>query len=169
MRKKLFILLLISLFTITACGKKEEEKEEKKETNTIEKSYKRILDTFIESYTKPDESLVSDIFPPFYLKYAEGMFTQEKLEEILVKEKEIYGEDFTITYELGENTKLTDEELEKVNKEMATKFNSKDNATECYRNNGKITYKGSKEEDTDPLTSYLYCKYDKWYIVRYYN
>ena len=159
--KKLHLLLvvLLAVLFITGCGSKGYKN---KSTRTVED----LLDEYVEAYTKADVELAKDLFPPFYVEYAKNVLTTERLEQGLKNSKERYGDDFNITYEVTGKTKYTDEELETLNKKMESYYNSKDNATECYKFEGTITFKGSKEEDPDPLTTMAYCKYDgSWYLV----
>ncbi len=158
--KKIYLLLvvLIGVVFITGCGS---ESSKDKSKRTVED----LLDMYVEAYVNADAKLVQEIFPPFYIEYAKDMLTTEKLEQNLKSAKEEYGDDFNITYEVTNNTKCTDEELETVNKAMATYYKAKENASECYRIEGSITFKGSKRVDPDPL-SMAYCNYDgSWYLV----
>ena len=115
-----------------------------------------------------DADIAKDIFPPFYVEYAGEYLTDERFETSLEGAKSQYGDDFKITYEITKTTKLTDEELEEVNNNMKERYDSKQNASECYKYEGTITFKGSKDEDTDPISTMGYCKYDgSWYLISY--
>ena len=154
----LLVVLFVAVVFITACGSKS------KSTRTVED----LLDEYAEAYTTASVKLAKDIFPPFYIEYAEskGMLTQESLEQSLKNAKEKYGDDFHITYEITNKTKMTDEELETLNSKMASRYNSKEDASECYKFEGTITFAGSKYEDPDPISSMAYCRYDgAWYLV----
>ena len=146
------ILVIFSLFII-GCGRKE-------------KTYEYLLDLFVTAYTKADVTLVSEIFPPYYVSYAKDFMTKEYLEKKVNEDKNKYGDDFTITYNVTKKSKLTDEEVEAINKKMASYFNTSEKASECYRYDGTITYKGSKKEDSASISSLKYCLYDEWYLVR---
>ena len=51
-------------------------------------------------------------------------------------------------------------------KEDSEWYNSKEDASECYKFEGTITFAGSKYEDPDPISSMAYCRYDgAWYLV----
>ena len=160
MKKGLLItILLVAIVFVTACGSKGS-----KSTRTVED----LLDEYVEAYTKADVELAKDIFPPFYIEYAKNMLTKDRLEAALESAKEPYGDDFHITYEIKSKTKMTEEELKAVNDRMASRYNSKDDASECYKFTGTITFVGSKFEDPDPIDSMIYCNYSgAWYLVGY--
>ena len=158
-KSNLLLIVFIGLLFVTACGSKGYKN---KNTRTVED----LLDEYVEAYTTANLELAKDLFPPFYNEYAKEVLTQEKLDAGLKKSKEVYGDDFHITYEVTKQTKYTDEELLALNDKMATNYNSKDSASECYKIEGTITFAGSKLEDPDPLTTMAYCKYDdSWYLV----
>ena len=49
----------------------------------------------------------------------------------------------------------------------ASDYNSEEEATECYKYEGTITFKGSKKSDDIPLTSIGRCNFGgTWYLVR---
>ena len=159
----LFVVLLAFVCFTTACGS---SGSKNKATRTVED----LLDLYVKAYTKADSDAAREIFPPFYIKYADekGIFDKAKLESSLENAKERYGDDFTIVYEITKTTKLTDEELEEVNNMYNQYFGTTDKASECYKYEGTITFKGSTYTDTDPISSMGYCKYDgAWYLVNY--
>jgi hypothetical protein len=50
---------------------------------------------------------------------------------------------------------------------MTDYYKSDKDATECYKYEGKITFKGSKKSDELSISTIAYCKYEgEWYIVR---
>lgn len=162
MKKKLYILFILLLGTlfVTACNEK--AAYENQSTRTIED----LLEEYVESVTKADVDLAKDIYAPFYVEIVKSTMTKEKYEEKLKKYKELYGEDFNITYEVKDKVKYTGEELVEFNERMAIRYNSKDKATECYKIDGTITVKGSIKEESDTLEKIAYCKYnDSWFIV----
>ena len=128
MKKKSILFIIISLLVI-GCSKKE---------RTIE----YLLDRYIEAYTKASIDAINDMFPPFYIEYSKDYMTKEKLEEEIKEAKEIYGEDFTITYKVGDKTKLNDDELKKLNEKMADIYNAKEEAQECYKYETSLMFKG---------------------------
>lgn len=161
MKKGLLFVLLFSALFFTACGG---SGLSNKSSRTVED----LMDGYVKAYTTADADIVKEIFPPFYVEYAKDYLTKERLEKTLTSAKETYGDDFNITYNITKTTKMTDDELKELNDAMAYRYNSKDNASECYKYEGTVTFKGSKSEDTDPISSMKYCKYDgSWYIVSY--
>lgn len=174
MKKKIFlisvisILLISGLFFLTGCGNnKKEEKTLTSSENKDEKTVEYLFEQFIKVYTKADVDTLKEIFPPFYVEYAKNYMTKEYLENSLNKEKERYGDDFNITYEITKKTQLTDEELEKINKSMSNYFKTDSKTFEGYKLEGYLIYKGSKKEAKQSLSSFYYCKYDEgWFLVR---
>ena len=156
MKKKIIFGVVVMLITITTvgCAKKERTME-------------YLLDRYVEAYTKASIDAVQDMFPPFYIEYSKDYLTKEKLEKNIKEAKETYGDDYTITYKIGDSTKLTDEELDKLNQNMASTYKSKDNAKECHKYKVSMMFKGSKKEDPINYSTIGYCNYDgTWYIVR---
>ena len=165
----LILLVIVSVFLLTGCGSSKKENGNKKEKNNVEekRTYKFLLDEYVLAYTKADLNAALDLFPTYYVEYAKNFLTQEYLDKSLKESKEKYGDDFNITYDTGKETKLTDEELEKVNTKMKNYFNTELQASECYKYDGSFTFKGSKSEKKDSLATMGYCKYnDTWYLVR---
>lgn len=158
-KKVLFILLSIGmLFMLSGCF------------SNKEKSYKDLLDLYIEAYSEPSIEKTAQVFPPFYMDFSKEFMTQEYLEKALEEEKKTYGDDLKLSYELTnkEGTKLSDEELGKLNETMARTYKSTVNASECYKYEGKMYMKGSLSENNFSLSIFKYCKYDKdWYLVNY--
>lgn len=159
MKKRiLFVFMFVAVF-FTACGG---SGLSNKSSRTVED----LMDGYVKAYTTADDETAREIFPPFYVEYAKNYLTKENLEQSLERAKTTYGDDFSITYKITKTTKLTDEELKTLNNNMASYYNSKDNASECYKYEGTITFKGSKSEDTDSISTMKYCKYDgSWYLV----
>ena len=132
-----------------------------------ERTVEYLFDQYVKAYTQADIDAVKDIFPPFYIKYSMSSLTKEKLESVLESAKERYGKDFNITYKIETKTKMTASELETLNNKMSSYYNATEDAEECYKLKGTITFKGSLYEDTDPLDSSRYCKYSGvWYLVQ---
>lgn len=160
MKKKILLCLtiLLAMIMIVGCGKSSKER-------TIE----YLLDRYIDAYSNADMDAVKDIFPPFYIDYSKDVLTKEKIEKDIKEAKEYYGDDYKITYKVGNKTKMTDEELEKLNDNMINTYNAKEKATECYKYEVSIMFKESKKEDPESMTTMGYCKYDNlWYIVSIY-
>ena len=81
---------------------------------------------------------------------------------LLMKEAYIY----TYVNKITKKTKMTDEELKEINDKMATRYNAKEEASECYKFEGTITFTGSKFEDPDPISTMKYCNYNgAWYLI----
>lgn len=159
MKKKVLLCLLVilTLFTITGC------KSTSKEKRTVE----YLLDQFVKEYMTADADITKDIFPPYYVDYAKEYMTNEYLQKTLNEDKEKYGKDFNISYELKSKEKFTDEELYSFNKKIVDYFKTDLKAKECYKLDGDLIYKGSKKEDKESLSSFGYCNYDdEWYLVR---
>lgn len=156
MKKGIIVFLLLVAIFVTACG------GSSKSSRTVED----LFDQYAKAYTTANLKLAQDLFPPYYIEYAKDLLTQDRLDNSLKNAKEIYGDDFTITYKINEKTKLTDDELDTLNKGIASTFKTEDKASECYKLDGTITFKGSDYEDTDPISTMKYCKYDSgWYLV----
>ena len=127
-----------------------------------------LMDGYVRAYVKADADAANSIFPDYYYD-RNGKITAERLESALKNAKERYGDDFNITYEITKTTKLTDEELKTQNNNVKSMFEKANDASECYKYEGSITFKGSKFTDTDPISTMLYCKYsDEWYIISNY-
>ena len=87
MKKKLFLLAVISLVVLTGCGK------EKRTAEYLFKEYTKV-------YTDADVEAANDIFPPFYTEYAKDLMTKENVEKMSKEAKAVYGDDLTITFEI---------------------------------------------------------------------
>ena len=146
MKKQLLVIMFVAVIFLTACGGS-------KLSNKSKRTIEDLLDGYVKAYTNADVETAKELFPPFYLEYAKDSLTKENLQKSLEKAKERYGDDFNITYEITKTVKLTEEELEKHNNDMAKYYNAKENATECYAYEGTMTFKGSKFEDPDPIDS----------------
>ncbi len=156
MKKIFLIIIFVSVFMITGCVKKEKTVED-------------LLDEYIVAYTTADVELTKEIFPSFYIEYSKEYLTKERLEKSLQSDKEKLGDDFKATYDITKKTKMTDEELENINKKMTDTYKATENATECYKLEGTMTFKGSKDQIVDSLSSVGYCKYSSnWFLVRIY-
>lgn len=161
-RKLICSLTIISLFMITACGKKVEMKEERKVED--------LLNDFIKSYINADVELSKKVFPPFYIEYTKKNLDKDYLPKALENDKMKLGEDFKVTYEITSKEKMNDEELKKLDSHAAKEYQTNKKAEECYKLEGTMKFKGSKGEITDRLSTFNYCKYDgTWYIVRIYH
>jgi uncharacterized protein YceK len=170
MKKRLLIVLLIvMIITLSGCGSSKKESNSSQENNKNEekRTYKYLLDEYVLAYTKSDLKAALDLFPPYYIEYAKNYLTQEYLDNALKESKEKYGDDFNITYQIGKETKLTDEELKTVNTKMKDFFKTESTTNECYKYEGLLIFKGSKSEVKETLATMGYCKYDNnWYLVR---
>ena len=167
MKKSYFLILLLLVAFVTACGSSSNSKSgvDNKKTRTIED----LMDAYVIAYTKADIDAAKKIFPKYYNERYKDQLTKERLEESLSKAKNSYGDDFNITYEIKSKTKMTDDELNAFNTSIATRFNTSEKASECYKLDGTITFTGSKFTDPDPLSSAAYCKYDgEWYLASVY-
>ena len=163
MKKSILLVLLVAAFFMTACGSSDpKSKIEDKTTRTVED----LMDAYVKGYTTADIELIKQLYPPFYLEYAKDNLTKERLEMVLENAKEHFGDDFDVTYEITKSIKMTEEELKELNDTMKERYDTDDEAVECYKYEGTITFKGSKDEDTDPISTMSYFKYgDSWYIV----
>ena len=158
-KKMLFVSILVIAFFATACGK---SKLDNKESRT----YEDLLNGYVDAMMDSDIDKLKKLYPPFYVEYAKNSLTKENLEKSLERAKENFGDDFKITFDIGEKTQLTEDELHEINERMRDYYSAKVDATECYKFSGTITFKGSKSSDTDPLESMGYCKYDGgWYLT----
>lgn len=154
MKKKIIICLLVVLFTLTGCKL------------SFGRTYENLLKDYTNAYSKGDLKTIQKIFPPYYVEFSKDIVTQEYLDKQVNTLKSTFGDDFKITYEITGKTKLTNDELKTLNEKMAKYYNAKDNATECYKYEGDLIIKGSKNESKSSLSSIGYCKYkNTWYIV----
>lgn len=148
-------IFIIILLLITGC------------TFGNKRTFNYLMDEYVKGYMEADSKLVKDVFPQYYVEYAKSILSKKYLKNELEKNKKKYGDDFKITYEITKSSKMNDEELESLNKQMETFFNVVDKATECYKFEGTILYKGSKKEEKNSMSTIGYCKYDNvWYLVR---
>lgn len=153
------IVLLILLLTGGSNGYKD------KKNRTVND----LMDAYVRTIVKTDVDAGNSIFPKYYYDQR-GEFTKEKLDSNLERSKKEYGDDFNITYEITKTTKMTDEELKTQNNNIKDMFNTKEEASECYKYEGTITFKGSKDQDTDPISTMVYCKYgEEWYLSTNYS
>ena len=73
---------------------------------------------------------------------------------------------FNITYKITKTEKVDSDELEDINYKMSYYYDADVEASECYKYEGTITFKGSKNTDIDSIDSLRYGNYDgTWYIV----
>ena len=161
MKKVLLVLVVFVALFATACGSSSSGFKNKS-TRTVED----LLDAYVKAYTTADVDIAKELFPSYYNEYAKGSLTKENLEASLKNAKEVYGDDFNITYNITKTTKLTEEELKNINDKMKSYYNAAEEASECYKYEGTITFKGSKDEDTDSISTMGYCNYNgSWYLV----
>lgn len=151
----LFVMLfLASVFVLSGCGKEE---------RTIE----YLMDGYVKAYTKSDLKAEKDIFPEFYLKAYEKYVNQEALNKETKDAKEKYGDDFTITYKVDKENKMSDDDLKSLNEKMKKNIKDAVDATECYTYEGNIEIKGSKDSTSRNLSTIARCNYDgTWYLIR---
>ncbi len=161
MKKGLLIILLI-LFISTACSNTSNiEKGSVIKDKTIE----TLLNQYIEGYLNADSKRILDVIPDFVTITNPYQYSQFALKESLSDDKEKYGYDLDITYEINEKTLLDNVQLEKLNELISNAFKTNDKVSECYSIYGSMTYYGSKGSSEDDLSAY-YCKYnDKWYLL----
>lgn len=167
MKRKIFfcLLVILMLVTLTACSKR---KENNNSTKNDERTIEYLLDKYIVAYTNADLELTKEVFPPFYMEYSKDYLTKEKLKESLNNDIEKLGNDFKVTYDITQKEKMTKDELETINNKMINQYKAKEKASECYKLEGSLIFKGSKGEIIDRLSTIKYCKYDKWYLIRIY-
>ena len=159
MKKILLVLLVfLTIFMISGCGKKKEE----------QKPLDYLMSEYVRSYTEGDLEAVKNIFPPYYMEFAKHFMTEEYLKDILNGNKELFGDNFTVTYEITKETKLNDKKLDALNKSVAEEFDTNAKASICYKIEGTTTFKGSIKEEVGDIENMNYCKYgDNWYFVKY--
>ena len=154
----LIVVLLIAVVFMTACGSSSSSSSANKQERTAED----LFNLYIKAFTTADLASAKSIFPEYYSK----SLTQETLDKSLERAKKEYGDDFNITVDITGKTKSTEEELKRINDGIASYFETDLKASECYMLEGTITFKGSKFEDTDPISGTAYCKYpDGWYLI----
>lgn len=154
--KKILSILYVLLITITLTGCSAIST-----SGSEERSTEKLLDLYVEAFTKNDLQILYKVFPEFYIKVAN--ITQEYMTKIYERNKEEFGDDFKVTYKINSKEKVSAEELEQFNSNLK-KYNAK--VTECYEVNTTVTFSGSKftDPDTYPLG---YCKINgKWYILK---
>ena len=111
MKKGLLIILLI-LFISTACSNTSNiEKGSVIKDKTIE----TLLNQYIEGYLNADSKRILDVMPDFVTITNPYQYSQFALKESLSDDKEKYGYDLDITYEINEKTLLDNVQLEKLN------------------------------------------------------
>lgn len=126
-----------------------------------------LMSGYIRAYTKADLEAEKDIFPEFYLKANEAYVNQESLTKEMENAQKQFGEDFTITYKVEKETKMTDEELKEFNEKMKSKFEEASDASECYTYEGSVEFKGSVNSTTAKMETIARCNYNgKFYLIR---
>ena len=164
-----FMILWLTKLS-SSCNTNNSENAENTEIDEPTKKDKRtveyLLDLYVKAYTKADTQAVKDMFPSFYYEYSKSSFTKAKLEAALKEAKETYGNNFNVTYKITKTKKVDSDELEEINDDMSYYYDADVEATECYKYEGTITFKGSKSQDTDSIDSLRYCKFDGvWYLI----
>ena len=152
----LIIVVLFSIVCLGGCFNKDEDR-----------TINYILDRYVRAYTKADINAARDIFPPYYNEYVKDNMTRQSLKNNLKSMKLKYGDDFNLTYQISDQIKLSDEELNSLNENISSTYSTDSKASECYKIEGTITFKGSKKNDTAKISAMNYCMYDKWYLVTY--
>ena len=159
MKKKFFqvLLVMIMVVTLSACGTK------KKDIHKTGKA-EDLMDQFVKGYETGDVNLIKDTLPEFqYNELDQAIPSKDEFKKQFV---ERFGDDYKVTYEIKNKRKENDEWIENNNKTIKEQYKSDDKLEECYALEGTITFKGSKNSDTDDLEEVWYCKINnKWFLV----
>ena len=144
MKKGLLLIVLLSVFFISACGSSNKEEE--------------LLDHYVEAFSKGDLTELKKALPDIWLEN----YTQDALDTSIASFKNIYGDDYTIKYEIKSKQKLDMSDYEEM-QEMVKSYYDVD-MTDCYSMNVLFTYSGSKKTENQEM-NINYCKFDgKWYL-----
>ncbi len=150
--KKRFLLLFVAVVALfTACGGS--------------RSAEGLIEKYVQGFNDADASKIRDTYPDFYVKFYDGQITDSTLETMRKGYKETYGDDVKITYKIESKEKVSDEELAHANSTLKSKYNTNEEASECYSLKVVLTYSGSKKTE-DTKWSLGYCNYGgTWYLV----
>ena len=133
----------------------------------VKRDINYLMNGYIKAYTKADLEAEKDIFPEFYLKANEKWVNQESLTKEMENAKSQFGDDFTITYKVDKETKMTDEELKEFNEKMKSKFEEAPDASECYVYEGSVEFKGSLKSTNAKMDTIARCNYNgTYYLIR---
>ena len=100
---KYIILITIVLILITGCSNETKEKEElEKEKRTM--NY--LMKEYVKANYKANIKSLKEIFPKYYIEYPEEIKTQDYLDNIVKENKEKYGDDYKLSFEILREQKL---------------------------------------------------------------
>lgn len=149
---KKILIIIVLLFSLSACSKKENES-----------SLDNLLNTYSKGIVKFNVEQILSVYPNFMQKdYKKNIY-----EKSLDYYKEYYGNSIKVAYEVTNKTKLSKKELNNLNNDIKKKYIKTINFDECYKIDGYFTYSGSKKKDDKQVINNMwYCRTnDKWNLV----
>ena len=142
MKKKILLIIILSVFFIAGCSSS--------------KSEEKLLDYYVEAYTKGDYSALKKVFPEVIIEN----FKKENLEMSVQSLKETYGEGFEISYKIISKGTPDDTDYE-----LFKKMYDSVELSDCSKLDVVFSYSGSKSSK-DETFDLFYCKVNgEWYLL----
>ena len=144
MKKGLLLIILLSVFFISACDSTNKEEE--------------LLNHYVEAFTKGDLNELKKALPNVWIEN----YNQDALDSSVRSFKSLYGDDYTITYEIKSKEKLDSSDYKEMQDLIKSYYDV--DMTDCHSMNVMFVYSGSKKTEKQEM-NINYCKFDgKWYL-----
>lgn len=131
------LIILLSMFTLTGCGKNKEKNASSEESN-----YQEPLKNYFEGIKNRDVNQVLKAFPDF-MDMASNI-SSEDIDDLYSQYEALYGANIKIDYTFGDPIELSEEELSELEEEISSVYQSAENIdiTAGYSVPVKVTITG---------------------------
>ncbi|MBO5349013.1 MAG: hypothetical protein J6A89_04250 [Clostridia bacterium] len=114
-------MIILSIFMLTGCGKKEKNNEEQAAENV----YLQPVTDYFEGIKNKDINQVLKAFPEF-TKMSEKI-TADDINDLYAQYEALYGANIKIDYSFGEATALSEEDISEIESEISTVYTDVEN------------------------------------------
>ena len=139
-------------------GKGSESKKDKSETSVT--GYEECINNLFKGLENGNLKTYQKAFPDFYNKFSE--VDNDDMKEMYDSLKDEYGEDFKVTYKVTKEENVEKDDLNKIQKCIKKVFEEDINITDGKKIKVETVIKGSKKEDTESSTMYVYKIDGEW-------
>lgn len=165
-------IIMISVFTLTGCGKKEEKKEDVATSD----AYLAPLKDYFEGIKNKNIEQLLKAFPDFS-KMGEKI-TSEDINDLYTQYESIYGANIKIDYSFGDAVALNEEEIQELKTEISSIYPDATNVeiTAAYTVPVKVTITGdgltqptesNENEQTENNEENKNVEEDEMYSIQY--
>lgn len=158
------IAMVLCVSILAGCDSNKEE-DKKSENNVADTSMEAPIENLIKGLESANSQKVLRAFPPFISDNITEIYTDEYLQETLKETEEEYGKNIKMSYEIVNKTEISQDELDREEKNVETNFGEAVEFGKGYKVEVKITTKGDNREETLNDVFDVYELDGKWYIL----